>query len=107
MEMIEAGRFAPAGDGTALFVEHLRVPALSVGTYSIPAGATDDQAPHAEDEVYHVVSGSGAFTSGGRTVEVGAGVTLFVPAAEEHRFHGVTEDLTVLVFFGPAYSGRP
>ena len=82
------------------------MPALSVGTYSIPAGASDDQAPHAEDEIYHVLRGSGRFTSGGRTVDVFAGTTLFVPAREDHRFHDVSEDMTVLVFFAPAYTGR-
>lgn len=107
MDTVDAGRFEPAADGTARYAEQFRVPALSVGTYSLPAGATDDQAPHAEDEVYHVLSGRGRFSSGGRTVEVAGGSTLFVPAREEHRFHDVTEDLTVLVFFAPAYSGRP
>lgn len=106
MEIVDAGRFVPAADGSADYAEHLRVPALSVGTYSIPAGAADDQVPHREDETYHVVSGRGSFTSGGRTVDAAAGVTLFVPAGEEHRFHDVTEDMTVLVFFAPAYTGR-
>ncbi|WP_207709893.1 cupin domain-containing protein [Actinomadura macrotermitis] len=106
MEIIDAGRFAPAADGTARYAEQLRVPALSVGTYSLPAGAVDDQSPHAEDEVYHVVSGRGSFTSGGRTAEAGPGTTFFVPAGEDHRFHDVTADMTVLVFFAPAYSGR-
>ena len=106
MEIVAAGRFAPAGDGAAQYTEHLRVPALSVGTYSIPAGGTDDQSPHAEDEVYVVMSGHGSFTAGGRTVEAGPGSTLFVPAGEDHRFHDVTEDMAVLVFFAPAYSGR-
>lgn len=103
---MDAGRFAPSANGAADYAQHLSVPALSVGTYSIPAGATDDQSPHAEDEIYHVLSGSGRFTSGGRTVKVGAGTTLFVPAHEVHHFHDVTEDMTVLVFFAPAYSGR-
>jgi mannose-6-phosphate isomerase-like protein (cupin superfamily) len=106
MEIVDAGRFAPAEDGTPSYTEHLRVPALSVGTYSIPAGAVDDQGPHAEDEIYVVVTGRGSFTAGGRTVAVGPGMTLFVPADEEHRFHDVTEDLALLVFFAPAYSGR-
>ena len=79
---------------------------MSVGTYSIPAGAEDDQSPHAEDEIYVVASGRGSFTAGGRTVEVGPGMTLFVPAGEDHRFHEVTEDLALLVFFAPAYSGQ-
>jgi mannose-6-phosphate isomerase-like protein (cupin superfamily) len=106
MEIVDAGRFLPAADGTARYAEQLRVPALSVGTYSIPAGAVDDQEPHAEDEIYVVLSGRGAFTAGGRTIDAGPGRTLFVPAAEDHRFHDVTEDLTVLVFFAPAYTGR-
>ena len=37
MEIVDAGRFLPAADGTARYEEQLRVPALSVGTYSIPA----------------------------------------------------------------------
>ena len=104
MQIVEAGRFAPTADGTPNYAEHLSVPALSVGTYSIPSGAIDEQTPHAEDEVYFVVSGRGSFTAGGRTAEVGPGSTLFVPAGEDHRFHDVTEDLAVLVFFAPAYS---
>jgi len=31
---------------------------------------------------------------------------IFVPAGEEHRFDEVTEDLTLLVVFGPAYGSR-
>ena len=69
MEIVDAGRFLPAADGTARYEEQLRVPALSVGTYSIPAGAADDQGPHAEDEIYVVLSGRGAFTAGGRTID--------------------------------------
>ena len=107
MEIVDAGRYLPGADGIARYVEQLRVPALSVGTYSIPAGAVDDQEPHAEDEVYVVVSGRGAFPAAARTVDAGPGTTLFVPAAEDHRFHDVTEDLTLLVFFAPAYSGDP
>jgi hypothetical protein len=31
---------------------------------------------------------------------------IFVPAGEEHRFEEVTEDLALLVVFGPAYGSR-
>ena len=96
---------APAG-GPNQFTEHLRVATMSVGTYSIPCGGLDDQVPHAEDEVYVVLSGSARFTSGDDTVSVGPGTTLFVPANEDHRFHDVTDDLAVLVVFAPPYSGR-
>ncbi|MBO3750506.1 cupin domain-containing protein [Streptosporangiaceae bacterium NEAU-GS5] len=105
MEIIESGRFAPAADGAADYVEHLSVPALSFGTYSIPAGKPDEQSPHREDEIYVVTRGRGSFTAGGRTVEVGPGTAIFVPAGEAHRFHEITEDLVTLVFFAPAYSG--
>ena len=107
VEIIEAaGRYADPGDAGVDYVEHLRRPDLSVGTYSLRAGAVDDQSPHTEDEVYVVTSGRARFTSGGQTVAVGPGTTLFVPAHEEHRFHDITEDLALIVFFGPAYGAR-
>jgi mannose-6-phosphate isomerase-like protein (cupin superfamily) len=90
----------------ATYVEHLATRDLSVGTYSLRAGATDGQRPHTEDEVYVVTGGRAAFTSGDRTVDVEPGTVLFVPADEAHRFHDITEDLTLLVFFGPAYGSR-
>jgi len=96
---------AARAEAGKLYKEFIRVPLLSVGVYVLPAGGTDAQKPHREDEVYYVVRGRGAFTAGGRTAEVGPGTTLFVPAGEDHRFRDVTEDLAVLVFFAPAYSG--
>jgi mannose-6-phosphate isomerase-like protein (cupin superfamily) len=93
----------PGGADTH-WVEHLRVPTMSLGTYSIRAGGVDDQTPHAEDEVYVVVSGRAGFESGGQRVDVRPGSTLFVPAREEHRFVDVTEDLTLIVVFAPAES---
>jgi mannose-6-phosphate isomerase-like protein (cupin superfamily) len=103
MRLLEnAPRYTPPTGEDTHWVEHLRVPALSLGTYSIRAGGVDDQTPHTEDEVYVVVSGRGAFEAGGQRVEVGPGTTLFVPAHEEHRFVDVTADLAVVVVFAPA-----
>jgi mannose-6-phosphate isomerase-like protein (cupin superfamily) len=102
-----AGRYAPPADGDPnAYVEHVRSAALSLGTYSIPAGGVDDQVPHGEDEVYVVLAGQATFTGAGEPVAVGPGSVLFVPAGEEHRFHDVTADLAVLVVFAPPYSGR-
>lgn len=107
MEIINAaGRFVDPGESGAEYVEHLRRADLSVGTYSLRAGAADRQSPHAEDEVYVVASGEGRFTADAQTVDVGPGSALFVPAGEAHRFHDITEDLAVVVFFGPAYGSR-
>src|SRR4051812_31159249 len=61
-----AGRFqAPTGDDPNVYVEHLRVPDLSVGTYSVPAGGRDDQIPHTEDEIYLVTAGRGRIDGDG------------------------------------------
>ncbi len=98
-----AGRFtAPTGPRPNHWVEHLRVPAMSVGTYSIPAGAADTQEPHTEDEVYVVTAGRAVFEAAGERVPVAAGTVLYVPAGEPHRFVDVTEDLAVVVVFAPA-----
>ena len=67
-----AGAFSGADAGLAAdWTEHLRVADLSVGTYSIPAGGTDDQEPHSEDEIYIVTTGRATLESGGERAEVG------------------------------------
>lgn len=85
-----------------LYLEFLRVPSLSVGVYALAAGDEDPQQPHSEDEVYYVVSGQARIQVGEEDQEVGAGSIVFVAAQVEHRFHSITEDLSVLVFFAPA-----
>jgi mannose-6-phosphate isomerase-like protein (cupin superfamily) len=80
------------------------VPALSAGLYRLPAGAADPQKPHADDEVYYVVSGRASLRVGTEDRAVGPGTVVFVRAGVEHRFHAITEDLTALVFFAPAES---
>ena len=84
--------------------EFLRVPSLSLGVYRLPAGAKDLQAPHDEDEVYFVISGSGKVRIDGRERTVGRGSILFVRATAEHSFFEIEEDMTLLVFFA---SGGP
>lgn len=107
MEIIAAaGRWTAPGDAPNHFAEHLSVPDLSVGTYCIPAGGLDDQTPHTEDEIYLVTAGRARIVTPDSTAEVGAGTVIFVPAGEEHRFDEVTEDLVLLVVFGPAYGSR-
>ena len=107
MKIIDAaGRYADPGEAGTGYVEHLRRSDLSLGTYCLRAGAVDGQSPHAEDEVYVVTAGRGRFTSGGQTVDVAQGTVLFVAAHEPHRFHDITVDLALLVFFGPAEGSR-
>ena len=85
-----------------LYQEFWRVPSLSVGLYVLPAGGEDPQSPHAEDEVYHVVSGRATIHVDAEDQPVGPGSVVYVAANVPHRFHTIKEDLTVLVFFAPA-----
>lgn len=108
MQVIDgAGLFKrPRAPFDTHWAEQFRVPDLSVGTYSIPVGGTDDQDPHTEDEIYVVTAGRSGFESGGRRVEVGPGSVIFVAAGEVHRFVEISEDLAVLVLFAPAEGSR-
>jgi quercetin dioxygenase-like cupin family protein len=87
-----------------LYHEFLRVPSMSAGLYVLPAGGTDPQKPHHEDEMYYVVRGRGRFMAGEQDWEVSTGSVIFVPAEVAHRFHNIAEELAVLVFFAPAES---
>lgn len=89
------------------YLEFLRVPALSVGLYALPAGGVDPQLPHTEDEVYYVVEGRGFIRVAEEDRPIEPGTIVFVAANVEHRFHTISEDLKLLVFFGPAeYANR-
>lgn len=90
-----------AGD---LYLEFLRRPSLSMGLYTLPAGAFDPQDPHEEDEVYYVVSGRATLQVRDDERPVRSGSIAYVPANVVHRFHTIEEELTVLVFFAPAES---
>ena len=103
----DAGQFtAPAGPEPNHWAEQLRVPDLSVGTYSIPAGGVDDQVPHTEDEVYVVIAGRAVLRAGSGSAPVGPGSVVYVAAGEDHRFTDVTEDLAAIVVFAPAEGAR-
>jgi mannose-6-phosphate isomerase-like protein (cupin superfamily) len=109
MEAFEiADLLAQQGASGRAYLEFLRVPALSVGLYVLPAGGTDPQGPHTEDEVYYVVRGRGQIVVAGEHRPVEAGSVVYVRAHDEHRFHDILEDLHILVFFAPAeYANAP
>ena len=87
------------------YLEFLRAKHMSAGIYVLAPGAADHQQAHAEDEIYYVVQGRGFFwrmTPAGPDEEpVEPGTVLFVAAGMEHRFHGVAEELVLLVCFAP------
>ncbi|MGA7695710.1 MAG: cupin domain-containing protein [Candidatus Sulfotelmatobacter sp.] len=87
-----------------LYREFLRVPSMSAGLYVLPAGGTDLQRPHHEDEMYYVVRGRARFKIDNEDQEVSAGSVMFVAAEVAHHFYDIAEELAVLVFFAPAES---
>src|SRR5271157_5909860 len=89
-------------DSGRAYLEFLRVPQMSAGFYKLDAGAVDKQKPHSEDEIYYVVAGRAVIRVAGEDRAVQPGTTVFVPAHVDHRFHSITEDLTLLVVFAPA-----
>ena len=60
------------------------------------------QAPHAQDELYFVVRGSGFLFHAGQREAFGPGDVMFVAAGVDHRFEDFTDDLAIWVaFYGP------
>ena len=101
----DAGTYTPPDGGDPNhWVVHASSDDLSLGTYSIPAGA-DDQTPHTEDEIYVVQAGRATLVTpsgpGGRAGQRGVR-----PGRETHRFTDITEDLALVVVFAPRYGSR-
>lgn len=78
---------------------------LKHGTMSVELFAPreqDFQTPHAQDELYFIVAGSGEFLLNGDIMPFAPGDVIFVPAYIEHRFTTFTPDfVTWVVFYGP------
>ncbi len=83
------------------YMEFLRTGTMSIGLYVLPKGDIDPQLPHIEDEVYYVVSGSATLRVGSEDRPVKPGSLVYVEAGAEHKFHSITENLTLLVIFAP------
>ncbi|HYZ79012.1 MAG TPA: cupin domain-containing protein [Gaiellaceae bacterium] len=88
-------RLGEAGGGYEIVHES---PGLEVGVYVLVAPEPDRQQPHADDEVYVVLEGTGTLEVEGTSVDLREGHAVFVPARAEHRFSAY-EHLSVLVIF--------
>lgn len=88
------------------FAEVFRRGSLLVELYR-PRGH-DPQAPHAQDELYVVVGGSGTYLCAGERRPFAPGDVLFAPAGTDHRFEAFTDDLEVwVIFYGPQGGEEP
>jgi mannose-6-phosphate isomerase-like protein (cupin superfamily) len=88
-------RLATAGGGYEIVHESQ---GLELGVYVLVAPEPDRQQPHADDEVYVVIEGSGVLEVEGDSVPVKEGDAVFVEAGADHRFTAY-EHLSVLVIF--------
>jgi mannose-6-phosphate isomerase-like protein (cupin superfamily) len=71
---------------------------LEIGVYVLVAPEPDHQQPHADDEVYIVLEGSGTLAVEGHKVELREGHSVFVPAGANHQFVDY-EQLSALAIF--------
>ncbi|MDH6127590.1 cupin domain-containing protein [Kitasatospora sp. GP82] len=97
LDELDAERAANQG----AYLRFLKERSMSAGLYALSPGDTDTQSPHAQDEIYQIISGRAELTVGRETTTVARGSVVFVPAGVPHRFHHITEELRVLVIFSP------
>ena len=92
----------PEGARSALLMKH----GTMTLRYYAPRGR-DPQTPHAQDEIYVVVAGSGTFVLGPdegalEREPFGPGDAIFAPAGWVHRFESFSDDFaTWVIFWGP------
>lgn len=85
------------------YLQFINEGSLSLGLYVLAAGAEDKQTPHAEDEIYYVVSGRATVEVAGERQAVKPGSIVYVARQVPHRFLDIEEDLSLLVFFAPEH----
>ena len=79
---------------------------MELGYYR-PAGS-DEQAPHEQDEIYVIHTGSGIFIRGDERVAFAPGDVLFVAAGVDHRFVEFSDDFAAwVIFWGPSGGESP
>ena len=73
---------------------------LAAGILVLQPGEEDTQEPHQSDEVYFIIKGNGFLKIKNKDYPVEQNKMYFVGKEIEHYFHGNTEELVVLYFFG-------
>jgi mannose-6-phosphate isomerase-like protein (cupin superfamily) len=69
---------------------------------SLPQRPSQQQTPHAQDELYFIIRGRGFLFHDSKRDPFESGDILFVAAGTEHQFADTSEDLALWrVFYGP------
>ncbi len=84
---------------------------MSVHLYHLKESEEDPQAPHEQEELYYVISGSRTLivddeSNSQKSVELTEGDLVYVPAKANHKFEGPGE-IKLLVLFAPSWNGKP
>jgi len=98
---IEASIPGPSGERSTLVLQR--------GTCDVKLArpvAPNEQAPHAQDELYVVVRGRGVLVHDGKRDPFETGDLMFVAAGVEHRFEDFTADFTIWRIFYGASGGE-
>ncbi len=73
---------------------------MELGCYK-PVGV-DEQAPHDQDEIYIVQTGTGSLVRGEEIIPFEPGDALFVAAGVDHHFVDFSDDFAAwVIFYGP------
>jgi mannose-6-phosphate isomerase-like protein (cupin superfamily) len=100
MFSLESALAALSDDPDIRFTYPIRHGSMRIGIYA-PRG-TDAQAPHEQDELYIVQSGTGSFVKRGEKRPFKPGDAIFVEAHAPHHFEDFSEDfVTWVIFWGP------
>lgn len=101
----EQARTTPNSEGRTSALLMQRARGGMTLRYYAPRGV-DRQAPHDQDELYVVISGTGSFEREGQRVPFKPGDVLFAAAGEDHRFLDFSDDFeTWVIFYGPVADG--
>lgn len=102
----QARKQAAASPENRRYVDLLTHGTMRAGLYALRDH--DPQKPHAQDEIYIVIAGTGEFVKGDERRPFAPGDLIFVEAGAEHRFENFTPDFeTWVVFWGPEGGERP
>jgi mannose-6-phosphate isomerase-like protein (cupin superfamily) len=78
------------------FIDVMNTPTMEVGIINLKKNQDDTQEPHASDEIYYVISGSGTIDIDGIKNEVNPGKIIYIPKKIHHSFHAISKELVVL-----------
>ena len=87
-------------NSSSYFSTFINKDSLATGVLVLQPGEEDTQTPHDSDEVYYVISGTGFLKIKDNDYKVSKNKLFFVAKNVEHFFHGNTNELKVLYFFG-------